>query len=168
MVAILGIWGAGPGADNATRAQPTAIGTTEGSWGRQGRGAQGQEQKMRPLRSLQPLESFWAAIFGGLPSITPMVVGCARVAFSALGPAPLAPQAARNDSNGCRLRRGCIFCSWPCALRLGATAAQNDSRHCAPSPWRPRLPKMAAQHYPNGCRLRRGHIFCSWPCAQRA
>ena len=45
--------GAGPGTENATPAQPTPIGIILGS---RGRGAQGQEQKMRPLRSLQPLE----------------------------------------------------------------------------------------------------------------
>ena len=63
--------------------------------------------------------------------------------------------------------RGCLFvCLFVC-VRLGATAAQNHSRHCAPSPCRPRLPKMADQHYPNACRLHRDHIFGSWPCAQR-
>ena len=61
VVAILGICGAAPGSDNATGAQPTAIGTTQGSCGSQRRGARGEEQKLGPQRSLQPLEQLRAA-----------------------------------------------------------------------------------------------------------
>ena len=50
--------GAGPGAENATPAQPTPIGVIVGSLGRQGRRAQGQAQRIRPLRSLPAIGVF--------------------------------------------------------------------------------------------------------------
>ncbi len=43
----------------------------------------------------------------------PMVLGCAAVAFLLVVQClvPLAPQAARHKSNGCKRRNDCIVCS---------------------------------------------------------
>ena len=82
---------------------------------------------MQPLRSLQPLESFQAA--WGAKGAGPRAENATPAQPTTIGVMLGSPpkMAAQNDSNGCRLRRGRIFCSWP----------------CAPRPWLPEMIPMA-------------------------
>ena len=103
------------------------------------------------------------------------LVGCAGVEFSAPGHAPcaLAPEVAHNDCNGCRLRRGRIFWSWPCTLRPWCPYCPNffnaarRSRGRMLCSWPCVVGPPAAHICSNGCRLRRGRILCYQPCAPR-